>query len=109
MMWGGARPRCPVGPSDASKSSETGQTGWWGGAAGMARLAFAARPGNAAPGAPFASPAGGRLPGRYSADSSAALPALGPAQRLPRSRADGALGVTDASWSAAHKLDTTAG
>jgi hypothetical protein len=78
-------------------------------AAAIAAITFAAGTGNAAHRGPIASATAATPPGRYSADSSATLPAVGPAQRLPRSRADGALGVTDASWSTAHKLDTTAG
>jgi hypothetical protein len=73
--------------------------------AAIAAIAFAAGTGavaaHAPSGTPTATPAG-----RYSADSSATL---APAQPSPAPRARAVLGASDASWTAAHKLDASDG
>lgn len=75
-------------------------------AAAIAAIAFAAGTGAIAAHAPPAAPIAKTAAGRYSADSSATLAPAQPGSG-PRPRA--ALGASDASWSAAHTLDTSDG
>jgi hypothetical protein len=75
-------------------------------ATAIAAIAFAAGGGTVAAHAPSGTPTATAAAGRYSADSSAAL---GPAQPGPGPPPRAVLGARDASWSAAHKLDTSDG
>jgi hypothetical protein len=78
------------------------------GATVIAAIAFAAGTVSVAAHAPSGTPTAtaATATGRYSADSSATL---APAQSGPGPRARAALGTTDVSWSAVHKLDTREG